>query len=76
MKMSKEKFNPPTCPICNKDLFIIYEKIYNVWYFDTKRGIYKKTVDTMQILCPDCKSELKAIFPDGIEKYESKVKKQ
>jgi hypothetical protein len=44
--------------------------------FDTKRGIYKKTVDTMQILCPDCKSELKAIFPDGIEKYESKVKKQ
>jgi C4-type Zn-finger protein len=73
--MSEAKFKPPTCPICNANLFIVYEKIYNVWYFDIKKGIYRKTTTT-QILCPDCNSELKTIFPDGIENYESKVKKQ
>ena len=70
-------FKPPKCPCCGYPLNIVYENVYETWFFDEKTGTYKENTDScdIEIRCPNCHCKLYDVFPEGVCNFSLSEKK-
>ena len=67
----KVTYEPPRCPECGANLFLVPETTYETYKWDAEKGVYKAD-GWSETKCRDCGSKLYDVFPDGVCNYRAR----
>lgn len=67
-------YNTPVCWYCKRELVCVKENVYEKYTFDKITGTYKGQAfdGDIEILCPNCNSDVSETFTDGVCNYQAK----